>query len=148
MHYTHYMLLVLASNAFAWEPSAKFIEAVAQVESGGDSQAIGDKGKARGTYQFHKAAWTDCTTILSKAGAPTASWSTGAMNEATARLYFTTYCMHIARRLEKDGLTPNNGSVYLCYTMGYNGAKKIRFLIDKAPQVKKSSVTRVITLSN
>jgi len=147
MHYTHYMLLVLASNASAWEPSPRFIEAVAMVESGGDTNAIGDNGKALGTYQFQKAAWSDCTTILNNAGGPTSTWATGAKNEAVARIYFTAYCMQIAKRLEKDGKPVNNASVYLCYTMGYNGAKKIRFLIDKAPKVKKSAVQRVINLS-
>jgi hypothetical protein len=53
----------------------------------------------------------------------------------------------MAQRLEKDGIPVNNASVYLCYTMGYNGAKKIRFLIDKAPRVAKSGVQRVISLS-
>jgi hypothetical protein len=149
MHYTPYIALALATSKLlgGWEPTPKFVEAIAQVESGGDLKAIGDKGKARGPYQFQKAAWDDCRVLMKQSGGPVVSWSVGAHNEAISRQYVVCYCLTIAKRLEKDGVVVNNGSVYLCYTMGYNAARKIQFLVDYAPAVKQSSTNRVIALS-
>ncbi len=40
------------------------LDAIAQVESGNRPNAIGDKGRAIGAYQIHRAYWKDGTRIL------------------------------------------------------------------------------------
>lgn len=40
-------------------PEARFFAAIRQVESGGDSQAVGDGGRSRGAYQIGRAYWKD-----------------------------------------------------------------------------------------
>ena len=43
---------------------APLIVALIVVESGGDPNAVGDHGKARGILQIHKACWQDGTQEL------------------------------------------------------------------------------------
>ncbi len=40
---------------------ATLIEAIRQVESGGNDRALGDGGNARGPYQIHRGYWRDAT---------------------------------------------------------------------------------------
>ena len=40
--------------------NTRLLTAIAIVESGGDTQAVGDSGAAVGLFQFHRAAWFDC----------------------------------------------------------------------------------------
>jgi hypothetical protein len=41
------------------QPSQQLLDAIKQVESGGDCDAIGDGGKAIGPYQIHRSYWSD-----------------------------------------------------------------------------------------
>lgn len=42
----------------------RLLDAIAQVESGNDSDAIGDRGRAIGMYQIHRRYWRDGVRIL------------------------------------------------------------------------------------
>jgi soluble lytic murein transglycosylase-like protein len=56
------LLLLLSANLLAQNPPADpapWLTAVATVESNNDPNAVGDKGKAIGLYQIHKAYWQD-----------------------------------------------------------------------------------------
>lgn len=59
-----YIALIFLIPAFFFGLKEKisrnaFLDAICQVESGGDSHAIGDGGKAIGPYQIHKSYWQD-----------------------------------------------------------------------------------------
>ena len=41
-----------------------FLDALAQAESAGNPQALGDNGQARGLFQIHQKYWTDGTALL------------------------------------------------------------------------------------
>ncbi len=43
---------------------ARLLDAIAQVESNGRPNAVGDSGRAVGTYQIHKLYWKDGTRLL------------------------------------------------------------------------------------
>ena len=42
----------------------RLLDAIASVESNDNARAVGDKGRAVGTYQIHKRYWRDGTRIL------------------------------------------------------------------------------------
>lgn len=58
--YSFAMLILAAGSAFA-HPSLtpRLLDAIRQVESGGNDRLIGDGGKAIGPYQIHKVYWQD-----------------------------------------------------------------------------------------
>jgi hypothetical protein len=68
-------LLILLIGVFAGPlaaeaPEADFdelerlLDAIAEVESGNDSKAVGDEGRAIGMYQLHRGYWRDGIRIL------------------------------------------------------------------------------------
>jgi hypothetical protein len=61
----YFLLLALASVAHG--ANALLLDAIMQVESNGDSSAIGDRGNAVGAYQIHKIYVDDVNRILGKA---------------------------------------------------------------------------------
>jgi hypothetical protein len=46
------------------DPMDRLLDAIAQVESGNNSEALGDSGRATGMYQIHRSYWSDGTRIL------------------------------------------------------------------------------------
>ena len=53
-------LIIIAALAFpAFAQSERLLDAIRQVESGGDCTLIGDGGKAIGPYQIHREYWRD-----------------------------------------------------------------------------------------
>lgn len=52
------LTFVFVSLAHA-QPSDRLLDAICRVESGGDNNAVGDRGRAIGPYQIHKAYWQD-----------------------------------------------------------------------------------------
>lgn len=59
-------LLILAPRAWAGGRAGtgvdeKILAAIRQVESGGNDNSVGDKGKAIGPYQIHHGYWKDAT---------------------------------------------------------------------------------------
>lgn len=56
----------VVSVGFACEPTEALLDAIEQVESGGDPNAIGDNGEAVGAYQIHKIFVRDVNRILGR----------------------------------------------------------------------------------
>ena len=68
------------------------LDAIAQVESNGNPQAVGDNGKALGMYQIHRAYWRDGTRLLDVA------WEYAhATNPQKARRVVRAYLLHYGR---------------------------------------------------
>mgnify|MGYP006274859625 CR=1 FL=1 len=58
----HIVLALLAAGVAtgsAAGQSARLLDAIRQVESGGDCSLVGDGGKAIGPYQIHQSYWAD-----------------------------------------------------------------------------------------
>lgn len=67
----------------------RLLDAIAEIESGNDPRAIGDKGKALGTYQIHRSYWKDGTRILG------VDWDYGlAFDPEKARIVVRAYLEH------------------------------------------------------
>jgi hypothetical protein len=58
------MLLALLVKAEEVTEMERLLDAIAEVESGGNCRAVGDGGLAIGPYQIHKAYWRDGTRLL------------------------------------------------------------------------------------
>ena len=72
-------------QAANWEPSAKLLDAIRTVESGGCSKAIGDGGLARGPYQCHRGYWTDAAPAVAKRYGECPKYEDGAHSELWSR---------------------------------------------------------------
>ncbi len=53
-----------AARAAEVDPMERLLDAIAQVESRSDPNAVGDGGRAIGVYQIHRPYWQDGTRIL------------------------------------------------------------------------------------
>jgi Destabilase len=68
------------------------LDAIARVESNRNARAIGDRGRAIGTYQIHKRYWKDGTRFLG------VDWSYDqAKNPAKARQVVRAYLLHYGK---------------------------------------------------
>ena len=134
---------LLAQNTLV---SDTFVEAVAQIESGGDSQAVGDAGKAAGRWQMHEAAWADITSYRLRKG-----WQVWPYDQAqdasVARLYARDYLTMLENRLRNalgDQVTVE--MIYAAYNMGFGNFRKREFLVENSPAATRAACSRVSQL--
>lgn len=59
MRYVLALLLIVILPLNASEEHAKLLDAIKQVESGGDDEAVGDNGRSLGGYQIQEAYFKD-----------------------------------------------------------------------------------------
>lgn len=140
-------VLALSASLLASEavPEA-VVDAVLQVESGGRNVS-GDGGKARGPFQFHEEAWSDCSAVRRKAGLSVYRYSS-ASDPKKAREYARTWLTVLSLRLTKDiGRKPFPGEVWLAYNLGYAGFAEYRFQWASVPEAKFTKARRVNSLS-
>jgi len=70
----------------------KLLDAIAHVESNGNAEAVGDSGRALGTYQIHKYYWRDGTRFLG------VDWSYDqAKDPVKAREVVRAYLLHYGK---------------------------------------------------
>lgn len=139
------VIAVLPANKTTREGADwKYLKAVAMVESGGRYNAMGDAGKAYGAYQLHMGAWVDGNAWLKRNGRRTwnhSSWQNPIAQDEVA-FGFLQVCKE---RLNKHQmLTPVH--LYLCYTMGYEGLKRVDFDPMRCPDAKRDAAVRVTNL--
>jgi len=74
------------------DPMERLLDAIAQVESRSDPNAVGDSGRAIGVYQIHRCYWQDGTRILG------VDWTyRDASDPARARQVVRAYLRHYGR---------------------------------------------------
>lgn len=116
----------------------KWVDAVEQIESSrrGASTPLGDKGKAKGPFQFHKSAWDDCTKIRRSVGLPTYPYSK-ASDPFISRQYATTWLSYLRQQLgNKIGRSPNIGETWLAWNLGMTGFSRYGYRISMVPDIK------------
>lgn len=93
------------------------LDAIAQVESGGDHQAVGDGNRARGAWQMHKFAWQDAGQRLGE------RWHFSyAHDKGIGRRHAEAYLAIITERLTKHlNRKPTNQEIYACWRLGVGG---------------------------
>mgnify|MGYP002398419353 CR=1 FL=1 len=89
-----------------------WLDRTRQLESGGDDNAIGDKGKSRGAYQIGKVAWEAFR------GEGDGEWKVGAHNPEAARRVCGRILRACKGRAVRDGRNPSFDNVRYYYTHG------------------------------
>lgn len=136
-------LLLLTHAAHAYD-LAKTLDSVSWAETRG-VLLVGDNGRSLSHYQIYDSTWEHINQIRKDSGLPTFPHST-ALQEGVARQMASTYLEWLARRYELlVGRRPAPEVLYLMYTMGFSGAKRIGFRISSAPSVKRKGVSRFMT---
>jgi soluble lytic murein transglycosylase-like protein len=120
-----------AARAGGEDPIERLLDAIAQVESRSDPNAVGDHGRAIGVYQIHRRYWQDGTRILG------ADWPyEAAADSAKARQVVRAYLRHYGRdrslldmaRIHNGGPSGHKKRA----TQDY--ARKIKAILDGSPR--------------
>jgi hypothetical protein len=113
------------------EPIPKtWLDAVQAVETGGvanPDRALGDGKKARGRFQFHLSAWSDCSAVRKAQGKSVHPYSK-ASDPVIATEYAKTWLAHLRERLSVAiGRPAMAHEVWLAFNLGFAGFKKVGF---------------------
>jgi len=124
-------LSMLASiTANATPVPDRWLEAVQRVETGGEADpdaALGDGKRARGRFQFHKEAWSDCTKLRKELGLPTYPYSK-AHDKRIATEYARTWLTALRERVTAEiGRPAMAHETWLAFNLGFAGFKKHMF---------------------
>lgn len=124
-------IAALAIAAAVAEPVPKtWLDAVQSVETGGEAnpdKAVGDGGKARGRFQFHRSAWADCSIVRKAQGKPVHPYSK-ATDPVIATEYAKTWLTALRERLTAEiGRPAMAHEVWLAYNLGFVGFKRFSF---------------------
>ncbi len=130
-------IATLAIAAAVAEPVPKtWLDAVQSVETGGEANpdaAFGDGKRARGRFQFHKEAWTDCSIVRKAQGKPVHPYSK-ATDPVIATEYAKTWLTDLRERLTAEiGRPAMAHEVWLAYNLGFVGFKKHGFQATLVP---------------
>lgn len=147
------MIAVVAASvaiALADPVPETWVQAVEHVESSGRGAAtpIGDHGKARGPYQFHKEAWADCSKVRKAAGLNVHPYSK-ATDPGIARDYAKTWLTWLRWRLTQQiGRPANAAETWLAYNLGWDGFARHDFQWAFVPSSKFDKAMTILTLAN
>ena len=120
-----------------------FTNAVSQIESGGNYEAIGDGGKSVGAWQMHIAAWITANQWRKANGLPTIK-RTEWRNKENQRAMAGAYLYWCKDQLIKGGVkNPTYIQIYIAYGWGYSNFKDVGFDLTKVPAEKLDAAERV-----
>lgn len=103
----------------------KLLNAIKNVESSGNSSAIGDNGKAVGAYQIHKVYVDDVNKILKNKGFKTRFTYDDRFNAHKSRVMTCVYLNHYGKVYErKTGKKASSEVLAKIHNGGPNGWKK------------------------
>lgn len=138
-----FVLIIQASDLSA-EIDFRIVDAIGFAESRNNPSAIGDNGSAVSAFQIWSGAWADANAWRRKKGKmmiPRSSWR----DHHLSRLICFSYLEMLEDRMKSSGIQPTPERLYLAYTMGFAGAKRIGFSVSLAPKVKQAGVRRFLS---
>lgn len=135
-------VLTMASAIMSPVPET-WVDAVEKLES--NHRAVyGDHGKAAGSFQFHREAWTDCSKVRREAGLPAYSYAL-AMNPTVGREYARTWLAFLKATLTQHlGRPAHLGEVWLAYNLGLEGFRRYDYKWHLVPQDKYIKAVRLL----
>jgi hypothetical protein len=137
------LALLLASASLGYAITPGQVEAVIQVESSGNPNAIGRLGE-RGLLQFFPAAWADTTLWRARHGLPTYGYGTWSTDAGVGREYATSWLTYLEDRLTIAlGRKPTIGEVYAAHQLGFAGFKSKGFDLRRCPAITRIVVARI-----
>jgi len=114
-----------------------FLPRLAAIESSGNPNAVGDKGKSLGMYQISNDAWRDgtdwvrlnipdylCIYLDDHLGK---NYKKECMDADKSKWIATFYLMYLADRMQKNKHPVNMKSLYMAYNCGYSKAQSFNF---------------------
>lgn len=139
------VILALATGSVAGEIPDRWVWALGEIETGNRS-VTGDRGKAKGPHQFHRAAWAEVSAERKRNHQHIFPYSL-AMDKEVSAWYAKTWMLMLATRLAKDtGRWPRPAEVFLAHNIGYEGFRKLGFQVCEAPAKKYDAALRFETL--
>lgn len=113
----------------------KWVDAVARIET--DNRNIdGDNGLAAGVFQWHKAAWSDCTKLRKEVGLKAYPYSK-AKDPSVAREYASFWLSYLRGVMTvKIGRPALLGETWLAYNLGVTGFSKYGYSMSLVPEDK------------
>lgn len=151
------MRFILALIAFPLISEASIVNndmlyKISIVESDCDENAIGDEGLARGAFQLHRVAFDDAVRLMKTDkefmayASKLSSWryEVVAHNYDMSMVIAEVLLRWYERRIAASGHTPCRNSLYMCYNMGYTGAKLHDFNCNnpRLPNKRKAILAR------
>lgn len=137
-------LLMMALAVRGSVVTQNFLDAMERVESGMDAGAVGDHGRARGSFQFHAGAWAQVNGWRAGAGLPAVPWQPGAHCRATARRFAFEYCRWLETSLASArGTPPTVEHLYAAWNLGLAGFQRRGFQLERCPAVTRRAAGRV-----
>jgi hypothetical protein len=132
------VLLLLATQAYANSP---LVDAVGQVESGMNHQAVGRDGE-RGAWQMRLCAWIDAETVLKERWHYSYAHDKG-IARRHAEAYLTILTNGLRKHLRRE---PTVQEIYASYRLGLTGFKRFKNY-SKIPADIRDSCERVANLT-
>jgi hypothetical protein len=136
------LLNTLSSGLFARTDIEHVLDATAYAET--QNQALlGDRGHSISAYQIYDSTWGFISDIRKQNGERVYGWTSDA---TISRAYAKSYLEWLnSKYVELTMAEPKAETLYLMYTMGWTGSKRIGFVISKAPSVKRRGCARFLT---
>jgi hypothetical protein len=122
------------------------LNAIGTVESDNNPKAVGDGTRARGEFQFHKAAWSHTSEIRKAKGKAVYGYSY-AHDKDVAREYARDYLGWFDNQLEKRlGRKPELWEIYAAYNRGLGGFAKADYKFENLPPHTQRACFRLYNL--
>lgn len=116
---------------------------VARIESNGNTNAVGDGGKAHGAFQMHRPAWDDVSAARAKRGDKVYAFRF-AHDSKVAPIYASEYLAMLSKTLtRKLGRAATDKEVYAAYNLGLQGFAKRGYRLENCPTITQNAVKRI-----
>lgn len=107
---------------------ARLLRSIAQVESGGDFKAVGDRGRSFGAYQMQAAAMSEANARLAARGQGRVSLGQFMRDPRSQTRLALAYLSVLRQRFASVGITtPTNIQLATAWNMGFEGARRRGF---------------------
>lgn len=132
MSFTSVICSVLLTGYLHAQEDCRILEAIALQETGGaknDYAKVSDRGRARGRYGIHRAAWVDGSMQLMREGREHYSfdeWNRPIAQDATA----LAIIRNIRERLKANGIKPTPARIALVWNKGFQKALLTDFRLN------------------
>lgn len=138
MHYFifWYLALLLGVGLSAAGISDQFLDRLAWLETR-NRFLVGDGGKARGVFQFHRATWSEVTRLRRKAGLATTDYQAGTACVTWSRRYARSYLLWLEQNLLQHFGYCSEQLVYASYNAGLGRVKALNGKLQRLPAVAR-----------
>ena len=123
---------VFCASSAAWNPDARLLDAVCQIESCGGRYLSGDNGLSLGYFQIQKAAWSDISNWRRKKNLAIYNYERSVLDPEISRRYAADYLTMIYERLQRlYRREPAPAEIYAAYNMGMGNFRKCNYDLSR-----------------